>query len=109
MLQEYIDASVAGKIIAVDWIGIEGMLGESPERLHKCSICEDNKAFPPQVVKENEFSEADISKILKAMPINYMAKALAMIGSTEPNIHNFCQHSECCCKLSCHTLDAPVL
>lgn len=74
MLQEYIDASVAGKIIAVDWIGIEGMLGESPERLHKCSICEDNKAFPPQVVKENEFSEADISKILKAMPINYMAE-----------------------------------
>lgn len=43
-MEQYIDALNKGKIISVDWNSIDEMLGETPKRLHLCSICtNDNR------------------------------------------------------------------
>lgn len=75
MIEKYVEAINAGKILSVDWRSIEDMLGENIERLHTCAIYTDDGSFPPKnETYSNQFTEEQICEILKQADTQFMAE-----------------------------------
>lgn len=74
MVDKYVQALHDGKIVSVDWRTIQEMLGEDGGRLHECSICVDNGAFPPETVETHSLTETQIGEILHQAKVAYMAE-----------------------------------
>ena len=75
MVEKYIEAINAGKIISVNWRSIEEMLGENAGRTHACSIYTDDGAFPPEgETYTDQLTEEQIAEVLHQTNVRFMAE-----------------------------------
>lgn len=74
MKEKLVQALRDGCILAVDWQGIEEMLGEAPWRMHTVNVCNNDDIFPPVSGDKYRLSEVEIHDILREGGPQWMAE-----------------------------------